>query len=122
MILGLAMLLILAATALAAGAAARFLRRRIPPPALALFLLVAVAPFPRAYVADVSILPLDHARNVVPWMGTYHPAFNPFLNDVATQIVPWAKEVRLAWKEGALPLRTSAPIFRVLKEEPYEAD
>ena len=27
---------------------------------------------------------------------------------------------RKSWKEGAIPLRTSAPVFRVLKEEYYE--
>ena len=27
---------------------------------------------------------------------------------------------RKSWKEGALPLRTSAPVFRILKEEHWE--
>jgi Bacterial membrane protein YfhO len=105
MIVSLAMLLLLVATGVLVAAAARSLGRPLPRAALGLFLLVSVLPFPRAYLSGLSILPLDHARNVVPWMGSpYQPAFNPFLNDVATLILPWAKEVRLAWKDGALPL------------------
>jgi predicted metal-dependent peptidase len=29
---------------------------------------------------------------------------------------------RKSWKEGAIPLRTSAPVFRVLKDEPWDVD
>ncbi len=35
----------------------------------------------------------------------YRPIRNPNLNDIALQIAPWAKAVRMAWKEGSLPLR-----------------
>jgi hypothetical protein len=105
-ILGFVMLLLLAAAALGVAAAARSLGRPLPNVSLGLFLLVSVLPFPRAYTSGLSILPLDHARNVAPWMfpETFRPAFNPYLNDCVTQIVPWAKETRLAWKEGDLPL------------------
>ncbi|HEY2797364.1 MAG TPA: YfhO family protein [Thermoanaerobaculia bacterium] len=106
MILGLVMLVILAAAALGVAAAARSLGRPLPTISIGLFLLVSVLPFPRAYTSGLSVLPLDHARNVAPWMypKTYRPTFNPYLNDCVTQIVPWAKETRLAWKEGSLPL------------------
>ncbi len=105
MIVGLAMLLILAAAALGVAAAARSLGRPLSRVTLGLFLLVSVLPFPRAYISGLSILPLDHARNVAPWAeGQFRPAFNPYLNDCMTQIVPWAKETRLAWKEGSPPL------------------
>lgn len=102
----LAIVLALAAAAWAVRAAARWLERPIPNAALALFLLVAVLPYPAAFVSHATPLPLDHATMTRPWYfagsGTPH---NPYLNDIATQILPWAEAARLAWKEGALPLR-----------------
>src|SRR5437879_11578080 len=70
------------------------------------FFVLACLPFPRAFVSDVTVLPLDHALYTTPWISLSRGApYNPYLNDVATQILPWAKETRLALKEGALPLR-----------------
>ncbi|MDQ2870357.1 MAG: hypothetical protein M3S32_06425 [Acidobacteriota bacterium] len=41
-----------------------------------------------------------------PWSHV-RPAirYNANLNDAATQMAPWAKAARMAWKEGSLPLR-----------------
>jgi hypothetical protein len=45
------------------------------------------------------------------WIPPWHsrrraaPPYNPYLNDVATQILPWAKEIRVAFKGGDAPLR-----------------
>ncbi|HEY1252645.1 MAG TPA: YfhO family protein, partial [Thermoanaerobaculia bacterium] len=103
MIVSVAMLAFLAAAAWLVGAAARGLGRPLPPAAVFVFLLVSVSPFPRAWTNGLSVLPLDHARNIVPWMETYRPPANPYLNDVVTQILPWAKQVRLAWKAGEVP-------------------
>ena len=94
------------ASAGAVALAARWLGRPIPPAALALFVVLSVAPFPRAFVRDLTVLPLDHAAFLPPWMGPVYVApYNPYLNDVATQILPWAKETRLAFKAGEAPLR-----------------
>jgi hypothetical protein len=102
----LAVLLALAAAAWAVRAAALWLDRPIPGAALALFLLVAVLPYPRAFVSHATPLPLDHATLTRPWYfeGSGTP-YNPYLNDIATQVLPWTEASRLAWKDGALPLR-----------------
>ncbi len=107
MVIGsLAILLLLGCAAAAVAAAARFLDRPIPKAALAGFVLVAILPYPRAFVSSLTPLPLDHVTFTRPWYveasGAPH---NPYLNDIATQVLPWTEAVRLAWKQGALPLR-----------------
>ncbi len=98
--------LLLAGTAWGVGAATRFLGRPIRGAVLGGFLLLSVLPYPRAFVTDATPLPLDHAQFLVPWYSAGDAApFNPYLNDIATQILPWAKAARLAWKEGSLPWR-----------------
>jgi hypothetical protein len=90
----------------AAVAAVRWLRRPVPLGyALVLWLLPIVFVFP-GFFADRTILPVDHMSLIVPW-STLKPAeiHNPNLNDIATHIAPWAKAVRMAWKEGTLPWR-----------------
>ncbi|HTR01949.1 MAG TPA: hypothetical protein VMN82_02045, partial [Thermoanaerobaculia bacterium] len=88
------------------AAAARALGRPIPAAALAAFVALAVAPYPLAFVAARTPLPLDHVGYVPPWFHAgAPPPYNPYLNDIVTQILPWTKAVALAWKEGALPLR-----------------
>lgn len=90
----------------AALAAAVWLRRSISLGyALALWTLPIVFAFP-AFFTDRTILPVDHGMLILPW-STIHPAerHNPNLNDVATHMAPWAKAVRMAWKEGSLPWR-----------------
>ena len=103
------LLILLAAAAAVVAIAARFLNRPIPRPSLAAFFVLALLPFAPGFVSDTTPLPLDHVLYVKPWQPYLSPAgappFNPNLNDVVTQILPWAKAVRLAWKDGELPLR-----------------
>ena len=90
----------------AAVAFVRWLRRPAPLRyALVFWLLPVVFAFP-GFFADRTILPVDHAMLVLPW-SALGPAVrhNPNLNDVATHMAPWAKAVRMAWKEGSLPWR-----------------
>ncbi|HEY3203051.1 MAG TPA: YfhO family protein [Thermoanaerobaculia bacterium] len=100
------LLLLLAGCAALVGVAAGYLGRPLPHLYLGGFFLLAILPFPRAFISDMTVLPLDHAMYTRPWYvaGTPKP-YNPYLNDVTTQILPWAKATRLAWKEQAMPLR-----------------
>jgi hypothetical protein len=102
----LGVLLLLAAAAWAIHAAAKALGRPIPNAALAGFLLVSVLPFPKPFVTDATPLPLDHLTFVMPWsvLGA-GPPYNPYMNDVVTQIAPWTEAIRLAWKDGSWPWR-----------------
>ena len=101
-----AVLLLLACAAAAVALAARWLDRPIPAAALAGFLLVAVLPYPGAFVSRMTPLPLDHAIFLAPWnQGAAVTPHNPWLNDVAMQMLPWNEAVRLALEEGSLPLR-----------------
>jgi hypothetical protein len=95
-----------AATAVAIRWAAGLLGRRIPVRFfLAMVLLPALFLLP-AFTGNRTIFPVDHAMSLPPWNALPHsPAANPNLNDVSTQMAPWAKAVRLAWKEGSLPWR-----------------
>lgn len=106
MILSLTLLLLLAAVAAGVGVAARLLGRPIPRPCLAVFFVLAVLPFVRGFVSDKTPLPLDHVRYTRPWMAPgAPPPFNPYLNDVVMQMLPWTQATHLAWKAGELPLR-----------------
>jgi hypothetical protein len=91
--------------ALAASAAA-FLGRRPPGAVLAALALLPMLFFWQGIFRERTPIPVDHAMLLPPW-NTLHAAtrYNPNLNDVASQMVPWAKAVRMAWKEGSLPLR-----------------
>jgi hypothetical protein len=91
---------------IAAAAVVRWLRRPSAPRfGLVLWSLPIVFAFP-GFFADRTILPVDHAMLVLPW-SSLRPVerHNPNLNDVATHMAPWAKAVRMAWKEGSLPWR-----------------
>lgn len=96
-------------TTVAGGvAAAGFgLRRAIDRRALILFLVLPVIFLGPGFFSAKTPLALDHVRAFyTPWKLPSGPApHNPTLNDVATQFVPWAKAVRVAWKEGSLPFR-----------------
>ncbi|MEP6994340.1 MAG: hypothetical protein ABI968_07460, partial [Acidobacteriota bacterium] len=97
---------ILAASAAGIGAMARALGRSIPTPVLCLFTVLPILLFPGAFVSDRTPLPLDHAASIRPWNVLPHPApRNANLNDVATQLLPWAQAVRVSWKDLSLPLR-----------------
>jgi hypothetical protein len=99
-------LLLYAATAFALGGAAAWLRRPLPARIFLAFLVLPVLFLLPAFVGGKTIFPVDHAMSLPPWNSVPHdPPANPNLNDVATQMAPWAKAVRLAWKEGSLPWR-----------------
>jgi Bacterial membrane protein YfhO len=85
----LAVLLLLVATAWGIGAAARALDRSIPGAALVGFVVLSLLPYPAAYFTK----------------ATFAPPRNPYLNDIATQVLPWTEAVRLAFREGSLPWR-----------------
>lgn len=99
-------LLLYGVVALAWVAVARWLGRPIPGRlGVGLLILPALFLLP-AFVTTRTIYPIDHAISLPPWSVRPHPPpANPNLNDVATQIGPWAKAVRMAWKEGSLPWR-----------------
>lgn len=73
---------------------------------LAAFWVIPVAFLFPCFFAPRTPLPVDHAMLVSPW-STLAPRtrYNANLNDAALQMAPWAKAVRIAWKEGSLPLR-----------------
>jgi hypothetical protein len=97
-------LYVLAAAAVLA--AARCVGRFIPARFFAVFVALPVLFLLPGFVAEKTILPVDHAMAFPPWKTGETPLpRNPNLNDVMTQFVPWAKAARMAWKEGDLPLR-----------------
>ncbi len=89
--------------------AARSLKRPLNRPESALVLLLPIALLFPGFATRRTILPVDHAMLLPPWShadaGTRYTRYNANLNDAATQMAPWAKAVRMAWKEGSLPLR-----------------
>lgn len=98
--------LLYAATAFAIRSAAALLGRRIPARFFLAFLLLPVLFLLPAFTGNRTIFPVDHAMSLPPWNALPHPpAANPNLNDVSTEMAPWAKAVRMAWKEGSLPWR-----------------
>ncbi|HEV8116899.1 MAG TPA: hypothetical protein VGQ32_00150, partial [Thermoanaerobaculia bacterium] len=102
----LLLLLLYAVTAAAAILTARWLGRAVHVGyVLALWALPIVFAAP-GLLTGKTILPTDHVNLVLPW-SSLHPAkqYNANLNDIATHIAPWAKAVRMSWKEGTLPWR-----------------
>ncbi|HLN59773.1 MAG TPA: hypothetical protein VK416_14520, partial [Thermoanaerobaculia bacterium] len=103
-------MLLLTALYLLVGAAAvavvRWLRRPVPLGyTLVFWLLPIIFAYP-GFFDDRTILPVDHMGLIAPWSTLRTPmVHNPNLNDVATHLAPWAKAVRMAWKEGSLPWR-----------------
>ncbi len=58
------------------------------------------------FFTATTALPVDHSLGFWPWHAqAKHIPRNVNLNDLATQMAPWAKAVRMAYKEGSLPLR-----------------
>ena len=98
-------LAIFALVAVAVATAARWLKRPLDRLSFSVFLLLPVVFLSSGFFADRTPLPLDHVRAFAPWTAApHHDVHNPSLNDLATQLAPWAKAVRMAWKEGSLPL------------------
>lgn len=89
------------------GWIARSLRLPIPRAMLLVITLIPPLVLLPAFTSDRTVVPVDHALAIPPWNAAHPGAvrYNHNLNDIAMQFVPWAKAVRMAAKEGALPLR-----------------
>lgn len=95
-----------AACGLAVLAASAWLGRRLDRRVLAVCWFLPVIFLLPAFTGRWTLLPLDHAQNIAPWNITIvrpWPPRNIFMGDIATQMLPWNKAVRMAWKEGSLP-------------------
>ncbi len=106
MITSALVLLLLAAAAAVVHGVGRWLGRPVPAGTLLLFAALSILPFAKALLPGRTILPLEHVTLTAPWLtlGTGPPR-NPWLNDVAMQMLPWNEAVRRAFAEGSLPLR-----------------
>ncbi|HEX7252590.1 MAG TPA: hypothetical protein VF376_06890, partial [Thermoanaerobaculia bacterium] len=86
--------------------AARWLERPVPHRWAVVLLLLPIAFCLPGFLGRRTLLPIEHVRIFPPWSaGPSGQSRNANLNDAATQIAPWAKAVRMAWKEGSLPWR-----------------
>ena len=72
------------------------------------YLLVAIFLW-RPLTGDFVNLPVDFLHGLPPWayLTRSHKAINPQINDLTLQIVPWAHQVREAWRAGHVPLWNS---------------
>jgi hypothetical protein len=103
---GLLSLPLYAAVSGAAAGFSAWLGRRFPVRICFAFLLLPVLFLFPAFGGNRTNFPVDHATSLPPWNSHAHsPPANPNLNDVATEMAPWAKAVRIAWKEGSIPWR-----------------
>lgn len=104
--MNLTWLYVLAIYTLGAWLAKRFARVDLSWRAAALFyalvLMFLFEPMTQAFVN----VPVDFIHLLPPWAYvTRHPhAYNPELNDLALQIVPWAHQVRENWRSLQVPL------------------
>lgn len=101
-----ALLLVLYGVAVAAVAGiSASLRRTLDPRFLALFAVVPLVFLAPGVFWDRTPIPTDHLLAYVPpWQSAAAPPpHNATLSDFASQFAPWAKAVRLAWKEGSIP-------------------
>ena len=100
----MAALLYLAGAALLAASAA-VVGRPIPKPLLALFIAAPLVAFLPDIAGHETRLPTDQTY-LLPDAQPLPPApHNPWLNDLATQFLPWAAKVRDSWRSGEVPLR-----------------
>lgn len=97
----LAVLLFLGAVAAIAGAAA-FAGRPIPRGVLVILASLPLAYFLPDLLLRQTRLPTDQMYLNSPTAG---PPRNPWLNDVATEFVPWAEKTRVSWVSGQMPFR-----------------
>jgi len=82
------------------------LRRPVPPVLAVILVGLPIVFCLPGFFRGATIFPVDQLAHFAPWSARVSgPAHNPNLNDAATQFAPWAKTVRVAWKEGSLPLR-----------------
>ena len=84
---------------------AAWVRRPVPGRVLALIALVPLAFFRRDMVGRFTHLPTDHMQLFPAGNTEYRPPHNPWLNDLATQNLPWTEKVCEALRSGHLPLR-----------------
>lgn len=85
---------------------ARWVRTRIPGLLLCVLALLPFLFLGGGVFRDRTLLPVDHALLVAPWNTRPEVRrHNPYLNDIATQFLPWAKALRTAWAEGSAPWR-----------------
>ena len=91
-------------------AAAVWLARRgnqpIPPRIAFFFYALVLVFFFQPLTTNTVNVPVDYYEELLPWrdQGPRPNSSNPYLNDVALQMVPWAHEVREQWKSGRIPL------------------
>jgi hypothetical protein len=77
------------------------------PKRIAFFFFALVLLFFRApLTTDTINAPVDYYESLPPWVNVIkHPhPLNPFVNDVALQLVPWAHAVREQWRAFRPPL------------------
>ncbi len=93
-----------AACGAAVYAASAWLGRRMDRTSFAVCWLLPLVFLLPSFSGLRTQLPLDVGQDIAPWNFVPHsPPRNRFLGDVATQILPWDKAVRMAWKEGSIP-------------------
>jgi hypothetical protein len=100
----LAVVLYLAAAGLVRFAAA-WVRRPIPWAAFTFLALLPLAFFFPDIALDRTRLPTDQTYLFAAAAADPSHPRNPWLNDVATQFLPWAVKVRESWRAGEVPLR-----------------
>lgn len=73
--------------------------------ALLFYLLVLVFLY-KPMTQELVNVPADYLFRLYPWHGVeaVNRAQNPEINDVILQMVPWAHQVREAWRAGELPV------------------
>ena len=79
---------------------------RFPWPIAALFYALVLIFLWQPLTGSYVNLPVDIVQTLPPWsaMVRDHRVANFELNDIVMQIVPWAHQVREAWKSGHFPL------------------
>ncbi len=81
-------------------------KRRMPRSLLCVLALPPLLFVARGIFTNETLLPVDHALLTPPWNTRPEVTrFNPYLNDIAMQFLPWARAVRQAWADGSAPLR-----------------
>lgn len=112
----LLLLALYAACAVAIALTARWVGCGIPRRPLAVCVALPVLFFSPGLFAGKTPLPLGDFRSP-PWgQAAYAGHYNPYLDDVVKQFLPWMAATRLAWEEGSLPLRNrwtgcGSPLF-----------
>jgi hypothetical protein len=100
---GAALLALYVACVGTAALATRWLRRPIPRGALLALALPPMLFLWPGFVMGRTPIPADHAFISVPSPSA--PPTTIWSDDVARQFVPWARAVRLAWRQGEWPHR-----------------